>query len=54
MARFILEYDTREQLIKAGIIKPAPLGDVDPFPGDFEKPVITGCQPPKGWRGWKD
>jgi hypothetical protein len=47
VAQFALEYDFREQLVKAGIIKTAPLGEVDPFPGD----KITGCRPPVGWKG---
>ena len=47
VARFVFEYASRENLIKAGIISSAPLGDVNPFPGDAD----TGCKPPKGWRG---
>jgi len=47
VARFVIEYASRESLIKAGVITDAPLGEVNPFPGDRE----TGCKPPKGWRG---
>jgi hypothetical protein len=51
VAQFVLEYDFREQLVKAGIIKSAPLGEVDPFPGDAKPRPITGCRPPVGWKG---
>ncbi len=47
VARFVIEYASRENLIKAGVINTAPLGEVDPFPGDSG----PGCTPPKGWRG---
>jgi len=44
--RFVIEHASRESLIAAGIIKEAPLGDVEPFPGSSE-----ACTPPAGWRG---
>ncbi len=47
VARFVFEYASRENLVKAGIISDAPLGEVNPFPGDGAGP---GCTPPKGWR----
>jgi len=47
VARFVIEYASRESLVKAGIISDAPLGEVNPFPGDAE----PGCKPPTGWRG---
>lgn len=47
VARFVFEYASRENLVKAGVIKTAPLGEVNPFPGDSG----PGCKPPKGWRG---
>jgi len=47
VARFVIEYASRESLVQAGIIRSAPLGEVDPFPADNE----PGCKPPKGWRG---
>lgn len=51
VARLTLEYASRANLQKAGIIGPdAPLGKVDPFPGDA-KPSGPGCKPPANWRG---
>lgn len=47
VARFVIEYASRESLIESGIIPAAPLGEVNPFPADSE----PGCKPPKGWRG---
>lgn len=47
VARFVIEYASREKLVEAGIITEAPLGDVDPFPGDNG----GACTPPRGWRG---
>lgn len=47
VARFVIEYASRENLVKGGIIRTAPLGEVNPFPGDAE----PGCTPPKNWRG---
>ncbi len=47
VARFVFEYASRENLIKGGVVSDAPLGEVNPFPGDAE----PGCKPPKGWRG---
>lgn len=46
VARFTLEYASRESLIEANIIPAgSPLGQVNAFD------EIPGCQPPKGWRG---
>jgi hypothetical protein len=47
-ARIVLEYDTREKLIEAGIIKEPAFAAVDAFPGDAKR-AITGCLPPAGW-----
>lgn len=47
VGRFVIEYASRESLIAAGIIKDAPLGDVEPFPGFKD----AGCKPPSGWKG---
>lgn len=47
VGRIIIEYASRESLLKSGIISDTPLGDVNPFPGDEG----TGCKPPSGWRG---
>jgi hypothetical protein len=44
VARFTLEYASRESLLSAGIITSSPLGEVRPF-------ADTGCQPPRDWRG---
>ncbi|MBX9670867.1 MAG: hypothetical protein K2X93_24965 [Candidatus Obscuribacterales bacterium] len=50
VARLTLEYASRANLQKAGVIGPdAPLGKVDPFPGD-NKPSGPGCKPPANWR----